>query len=34
VNRAHDLYVDGRFAYIAEVRKGLIILEIKGDQGG
>ena len=33
VNGAHDLYVDGMFVYIAEGRKGLVILEFKSHQG-
>jgi hypothetical protein len=30
VNGAHDLYVDGTFVYVAEGRRGLIILEFNG----
>ncbi|MBN1486473.1 MAG: hypothetical protein JW981_02450 [Anaerolineae bacterium] len=33
VDGAHDIYVDGTFVYIAEGRKGLIILEFKENQG-
>jgi len=32
VNGAHDVYVDGPFVYIAEGRKGLIILEFSVSQ--
>ncbi len=31
VNGAHDIYVDGTFLYVAEGRKGLIILEFHED---
>lgn len=33
VNGAHDLYVDGTLVYVAEARKGLMVLEFRGDQG-
>ncbi len=33
VSGAHDFDVDGTFVYVAEARKGLVILELK-DIGG
>jgi hypothetical protein len=33
VNGAHDLCVDGAFVYVAEGRKGLIVLEFEGTRG-